>query len=52
VGALNLLAKCVECGIIYPVMICFFSLVEKYRKCDGNHQYSKANKLSAFDAEH
>jgi hypothetical protein len=55
VGALTLLAEdeeYVEYGVIYPVVICFFSSVEKYRKCDGNHQFSKANNLPQFDAEH
>jgi hypothetical protein len=55
VGALTLLAEdveYVEYGVRYPVVICFFSSVEKYRKCDGSHQYIKANNLPQFDAEH
>jgi hypothetical protein len=35
----------VEYGLIYPVVIWLSSSVEKYRKCDGNHQYSKTNNL-------
>jgi hypothetical protein len=54
-SALTLLAKdveYVEYGVIYPVTICFCSSVQEYRKCDGNHEYSKANNLPYFDAEH
>jgi hypothetical protein len=35
----------VEYGVVYPVIICFCSSIEKYRKHDGNHQYSKSNNL-------
>jgi hypothetical protein len=54
-SALTLLARdveYVEYGVIYPVNICFCPSVQKYTKCDGNHQYSKANNLPQFGAEH
>jgi hypothetical protein len=53
--ALTLLAKdvkYVEYGVIYPVIIRFYSSVGEYTKYDGNHQYSKANNLPYLDAEH
>jgi hypothetical protein len=46
--ALTLLAKdveYVEYGVVYPVIICFVSSVDRYRKCDRCQQYSKANNL-------